>query len=258
MLARNVTGEIVERETRAIPRIVVGALRQHAATERLRYIDFGCDLGLKTLGYAASGGFGHVTGVDLHDNFRNLDTVLEHFSVTRPPNLDFAVVSPAAPLTALGQFDGMVSWSVFEHVRSDIFESVLGEVFEALAPGSVSFVQVNPLFHSQMGAHLWGLFGPWEHLRPDAEVLALIDARAESPQRAQAARSLYGTLNRFRLDDFRAAFRSAGFETLEERIGRTAAEPPDRLLDRFDRDDLTIEGFQMILRKPAAADSAPA
>lgn len=252
MLPMNVTEDVFERETSKVPGIVTDTLAKFETAPFGHYLDFGCDLGLKTYGYATSGKFTKVTGLDVQDNFRNLHDVLVKFGrPDMPETLDFLLSAPSTDLSAQDQFDGILSWSVFEHVHPDIIDAVLAEVYGCLRPGGHSFIQVNPLFYSQHGAHLWGLLEPWEHLESDEKVHALIDERSPTEQRAKAAKSLFGTLNRLRLADFRAAFTKAGFEIADELIGRSTVSPPPELAERFDMDDLMTEGFRIVLRKPA-------
>lgn len=254
MLPSSVTKEIYLRDTKTIPGIVMGALDKYPDSGG-RCLDFGCDLGLKTLGYAMCGKFSEVVGVDVQNNYVNLKNVHARFSKFPdfPPNLSFLLSSPEDPVPSRKIFDCIISWSVFEHIDLAILANVVHVLHGKLARSGYAFIQVNPLFYSPMGAHLWGLLEPWEHLDSDASVKRLIFERADSEARASAAWELFGTLNRLRLEDFRQLFFENGFECLDERVGKTDLTPPLHLRQQYSEEDLRTEGFQFVLRREERA-----
>jgi len=240
------------RQFRDVPLLVKTALDPLLELDKCALIDFGCDLGIKTAGYASGFSAKRVIGVDINDRFGELSTLLRKFTGSDlPGNLEFLKIEPGQSLASLGPVDCVLSWSVFEHVREELITGILSDIHTVLRPGGIFFVQVNPLYFSKNGAHLWSAMPrPWEHLSGNLAVEVRLREN-KSLSRAEKARaiSLHKSLNQLRLSDFERYFKQAGFTVESQRLARGSEMPPANLLTRFDSDDLLIEGFQMIMRR---------
>jgi len=250
-----VTRELFEIQTVTVPKIVQSSLNPFIDLKSSTFIDFGCDLGLKTYGYSKSIGLRKIVGIDIQDNFVNLPQVLNKIvgDAALPDNLEFMAIEKGGSLDRLSPADGFISWSVFEHIDRDVLMRVAGDLFDTLRPGAVSFVQVNPLYLSPYGSHLRHILDtPWQHLFFEGDDLKehILAKLNFNHQAAEAAWSLYLSLNRLRFADFVQCFSGAGFTTLKTSIAKTQEVPPAELTCKYAVEDLQLEGFQLVLKKP--------
>jgi SAM-dependent methyltransferase len=137
-----------------------------------------------------------------------------------------------------GSVDFSFSHAVLEHVRRDEFAATIRELFRVAAPGGLTSHRIDLRDH--LGGSLHNLRfsrGWWE-----------------SPF---ASSSGFYT-NRLRMTEIVGIFRAAGFEILSTRETRWPALPlARRKLDRefavMTDEELTVQGFDLVARKPAAA-----
>ena len=66
-----------------------------------------------------------------------------------PPGLRFEVSGPKDLPAPSNSFDGVLSWSAFEHIQD--IQAVAMEISRVLRPNGVFFLQIWPLFHSKHG-----------------------------------------------------------------------------------------------------------
>jgi len=254
MLPEMVSDEVFKVQTIDVPNHVRKILERYLDFSESSFVDFGCDLGLKTYGYARHLGFRQILGIDINDRFKLISEVQQicKESIELPGNLNFMQIAPGDAISTHGPFDGFISWSVFEHVGKKILSRVLRDLFQALRPGAVSLIQVNPLYYSPYGHHLNHLFEkPWDHLLiEDGKIEEVIGERAHEKGIAiGGAMHVFSSLNRLKLGEFLIMLLDAGFSILHISTARTQMAPPPKLLARFDLDDLQIQGFQMIIKR---------
>ena len=240
---------------------------------RARLLDFGCGEGKTTLGVALRLAPAELVGLDIHDAYRKLANYAPaQLGLGRfPGNLRFRTTAPADTPPGIGRFDGIYTWSVFEHVDPAILPRVAAQLRDLLRDDGVLFLQIEPLFHSPHGSHLANLVPEnWAHLLVDHEELRrrVLEYPGEVPQEYEGNRPLerreylefrwreYCRLNRLTADDVIAAFRAAGLDIIDEHRGRLPLEPPAELLRRYSGDVLVNNELIFIARKSRHAGDA--
>lgn len=215
-------------------------------------LDFGCGRGIVTLGIAAHCSPASVTGVEISDDFALATGFLESGEVSLPDasQVTFKKIEPFGFL-GTAKYDVAVSWSVLEHVDRRFLGRQLQLIAEALRPGGACVFQVAPLFYSAEGHHLFGLLPDWGHLyMMEQEIVEILSDRAE-PGVADALLSMYRSLNRGTIEDFEAAFLSAGLEVVDRYETHRREGLPEALPRVFREEVLVTEQSVWSLRKPA-------
>jgi SAM-dependent methyltransferase len=163
-----------------------------------------------------------------------------------PANLSFAVSQPERLVAPDEQFDVVITWSAFEHVRDPA--ALLKEVRRILRPSGVLFLQLWPFYHSAQGSHLWDWFPePFHHRHRDAtEIEAAMGASERHPREwAEYMLGEFRELNKVTLDDLHDALRTAGFSVRQlELMSHRTHIPPG--LDRFPLSALGIAGVKLL------------
>jgi len=256
-----------------IPRIIADWAADHGGIAGKDILEFGCGEGTLALGLALRSGAQRVVGVDVLPVFDNcLELAHQQFNLGQlPPNLHFRKIAPGDPITVWGEFDVVVSWSVFEHVRYDVVEGAIASIFSVLKPGGLLFLQISPLYYSAFGSHLspW-IPAPWAHLQMQLDHFqsALFDA-PETPLKVRNEWSVYipmdadrqtersalwdtfAELNRITAPELVEMLGGAGFEILRDYRTRNEVPVPHRLSNIYDPDVLTTEQVVLLARKPA-------
>jgi SAM-dependent methyltransferase len=163
--------------------------------------------------------------------FASLDAMLEWSGATY-------LVDGLRSLTMIpdGSVDFSFSHAVLEHVRRHEFDATIRELFRAAAPGGLTSHRIDLR----------------DHLGGSLHNLRFSRAWWEAPF---AASSGFYT-NRLRMTQIADSFRSAGFEILSTRDTRWPALPlARRKLDpefaAMTDEELTVQGFDLVARKPA-------
>jgi SAM-dependent methyltransferase len=163
--------------------------------------------------------------------FASIDAMLEWSGATY-------LVDGLRSLTAIpdGSVDFSFSHAVLEHVRRHEFDATIRELFRAAAPGGLTSHRIDLR----------------DHLGGSLHNLRFSRAWWESPF---AASSGFYT-NRLRMPQIIDCFRTAGFEILSTRETRWPALPlARRKLDAefaaMTDEELTVQGFDLVARKPA-------
>jgi SAM-dependent methyltransferase len=203
------------------------------------------------------------------DSYQTLAGELNaHADRERPPASAPASVQASVPIPPFASLDAMLEWSgarylveglhslseipgesvdfsfshaVLEHVRRDEFDATIRELFRVAAPGGLSSHRIDLR----------------DHLGGSLHNLRFSRAWWESPF---AASSGFYT-NRLRMPQILESFRAAGFEILSTRETRWPALPlARRKLDpefaEMTDEELTVQGFDLIARRPARAGAA--
>lgn len=247
--------------------IVSKNLKHHISDPAPRILDFGCGDGIMALGVQHKTGF-NVTGVDLTSAFQLLpESAAKNIGIkTLPSQLHFFQLEENQPLPFENfSFDGVYSWSVFEHV-ADI-RGHLNEIHRLLKPNGVCFIQIEPLFYSPYGSHLKRVIDePWAHLRYD-ETTFLQKALSAEDQISDEEKDIlyqnnsfekvkayliseYQKLNRVKVDAFLALVEKAGFKIAKKDLYQVKEiEIPKELSNKFSKNDLITNEIRLILKK---------
>lgn len=233
-----------------LPEIVADWVAPHGGLTGRKIMDFGCGLGDLAAGLAFAEPTAEVIGVEVTDQPTGLASALQPLGLQPPSNLSFREV-PLGQVGDDGDFDLIVSWSVFEHIQRNQFDAVMERLITRLKSGGLLFMQVSPLFFSPEGSHFWALgYTDWQHLtRELSEVREDLDASSLNDRQRELHWKLLLRLNRFTATDFEARLAGAGFSVLRRQIDRTDREPPSELLTAYARDALTTEQIVLLLRR---------
>jgi SAM-dependent methyltransferase len=250
-----------------VPRIVAEHLGRVIPLEQAVILDFGCGEGLMAKGLARYTDAVH--GVDVMFDFGKLE---ERFARMFGPNnqfprVDLQVVVAGKPLPYEdGAFDGIFTWSVFEHVADVPF--ALGELFRVLRPGGALLLQIAPLYYSPHGGHLRNMLDePWIHLKLSRDELFDRIRRAARDQVPEAARDAYfhekssqefaeymisgvHSLNGITVRELTEHVRAAGFRILNQlTMQDDRYEVPLELREKYSNDDLLTEQVVMLMTR---------
>jgi ubiquinone/menaquinone biosynthesis C-methylase UbiE len=232
-----------------------------AWTPRLRapapsVLEFGCGQGIGALGLALARPDAHVHGIDLGVEYELLgDIARAQLDADLPDNLSFGSYDGGRLPFADASFDVVTSWSVFEHVRRDAIPAVLAELRRVLRADGELFIQIDPLYFSARGAHLYGCCPePWVHLLEQHDALRRRVMKRPSPEESkQRLWEQYETLNRMTAPELRQGVAAAGFEVQRFETVERSEEPPARLLAIYQRDVLVTSTLYLLARPTGAA-----
>lgn len=208
-------------------------------------LDFGCGEATMALGIALRYGARRCVGVEIHSEIDNAipyaaaQLGLNHL----PRNLELIKVEADSPLTPLGTFDVVYTWSVFEHVRQDLIVECLQKLRQVLRPGGVMFLQTTPLYYSAEGSHFkpW-IPEPWAHLSMQQDLFyEALRSATDGPQQAVDLIGVYEGLNRMTARQLIRAVQQAGFEVLREYRTYDDLPIPDHLLEVYTKEALTTQ-----------------
>ncbi|CAN7224936.1 class I SAM-dependent methyltransferase [Acidovorax sp. LjRoot129] len=150
-----------------------------------RLLNFGCGDGITDLSLVLRHGATSIHGIDIRQEYAKLPRIArEQLGMARTTSaLTFETIKPGAALAGKRpQFDGIMSWSTFEHVQRDQLLPILKDLHACLRPGGVFFLQIEPLFYSPFGSHLRRYDDvPWHHLLADEDTLWDIIQKHEGP-----------------------------------------------------------------------------
>ena len=244
-----------------------GALDLKAA----RLLQFGCGDGITDLALVLRHGAHTIHGIDVRQEYAKLPRIArEQLGMARiPAALSFQTIAPSAPLAGQAPlYDGIMSWSTFEHVQRDQLLPILSDLCACLKPGGYFFLQIEPLFYSAFGSHLRRYDDiPWHHLQLSEEALwQVIEAYdgALSPDEVDFGFADFGPegykrfvfkeyreLNRLTADELVAIAEQAGFAVAkQERRTYEPAPVPEALLQQYPRELLLNNEIFLLLQKP--------
>lgn len=227
-------------------------------------LDFGCDYGIIALAIALKLKPKKIIGVDINSHHRQLlEIVKDKIDIdTIPENLEFYKVKPNEKLSKTFRFDCIFSWSTFEHVNQPYLHEVVEEMYNALKPNGMVFLQIAPLYYSAFGSHLDSLVDtPWAHLSMQNNLLhyAVMSApkenlyKNEDDQNFEAIKNeiwgCYSTLNKITADEIVQLFESNGFKTLKQNRTKCAPKPSKHLTSIFSKEILETEQIVVLFQK---------
>lgn len=234
-----------------------------------RLLNFGCGDGISDLALVLRHGATRIHGVDIRREYAKLPRIArEQLGMARiPAALTFETIAPGTALAGRHQgFDGIMSWSTFEHVQREQLLPILRDLHTCLRPGGVFFLQIEPLFHSPWGSHLRRYIEtPWQHLLvPEDELWREIEAH-EGPIAADEVDfgfadfgvdgykrfvfEQYRELNRLTADELVALVQQAGFAVQRQERRSVDVQPPPELVERHGAEVLRNNEIFLLLRK---------
>ena len=253
--------------------IVASWLGEVIDLKKSSVVDFGCGDGIMDLGLALKHRPRSITGIDIHDAYKYLpETAKTQLGLqSLPPNLGFVTVEPGQALRSVPsvkQVDAIFSWSVFEHVEKPLLPGIFADLYAALPPGGVFFLQIEPLYYSPFGSHLSGLISePWAHLRlsHDELVKQIEDKQPEQVGEEHKNKTFelcsfqdfkdylkreYLSLNRVTAGELLSFATTAGFAVEKKRLNMVDLVPSADLLRAHSEDDLRCSEIMLLLRRP--------
>ena len=209
-----------------------------------RILDFGCGQGFAAASFALRHPGAEVVGFDVSSVDESyLAHMLEsQLGVQKPLNLRF-VSGIDGSLQDLPKFDLVYSWSVFEHIREDQVNEAFSRLREQLDEHGKFFLQIDPLYFSPKGSHLYKYFSlPWHHLMLSLDQLHEVVFQLDADQsRQQREWQQFVELNRLTATDFLGRAKFSGFNLKRNVLRKTELEPPKRLLRCYAEDALLTE-----------------
>lgn len=234
-----------------------------------RFLNFGCGDGITDLSLVLRYGATSIHGVDVRREYQKLPRIArEQLGMRRVPvALTFETIESGDALARAGvQYDGIMSWSTFEHVRRDQLPSILADLHACLRPGGYFFIQIEPLFYSPYGSHLRRYDDtPWHHLLAGEDELWKVIENHQGPidpaevdfgfadfgvdGYKRFVFNEYRALNRLTADELVQFAKGAGFSVAREERRTVDLDVPEGLLSQYPRDWLVNNEIFLLLRK---------
>lgn len=222
-----------------------------ACLDGKRILDFGCGQGIAAASFAMRHPSATVFGTDIQTVApQNLAGQIKSLlGLPYPGNLDLRLTSPSSLPDDINNLDLIYSWSVFEHVRWDLVVPILRLLRSRLKPGGKLFLQIDPLYFSPRGAHLYGpIPEPWSHLIYQTDVLHEKLMSSSIPETSKHRLwDQYRTLNRATARDIVDACAVAGFRIDKQDTIISEIQPPESLLRAYSREALTTSEIRLLL-----------
>jgi SAM-dependent methyltransferase len=223
--------------------------------DHARILDFGCGDGIAAASVALRHPMSRVEGFDiLPVDTAGLARLFDRQTgQTLPPNLDFLSAFAEQTLDKAGDaagYDLIYSWSVFEHIRQDQIVPACRAIKSALQPGGFFFLQIDPLYFSPRGSHLYRFFKePWHHLTLSLDELREITCDPAHGEVGTREWQQFVELNRLTGRQIIDRAKAAGLHLLREQFFSTETEPPASLLDIYKADTLTTVGLYALFSR---------
>lgn len=229
--------------------VIRAAVGGSLALDNARILDFGCGEGIAANSIALRYPDSQVFGMDI------VPVDVGHLSRTFLDRTGLGVASNFEVWTggveALpGEFDLIYAWSVFEHVNFEDISSTLRTLGAHLSAEGMLFLQINPLFYSPRGAHLYNYIElPWCHLLLSHEELKsrVMSSKIGSETAKLQVWRQYCELNRATMEDILRAADQAGLSTVATEHFFSNLVPPARL-QMIERQTLLTEEMRVLFR----------
>lgn len=214
--------------------------------------DFGCGGGVAALSFALTCPDAMVYGTDIKNNISKTlkDHAQKQLGINDlPSNLTLQTLSSGNVLDEKNTINLIYSWSVFEHIRRDqILDILIKLKKDTLVEGGLFYLQINPLYFSSRGAHLYThVAEPWCHLLHQHDVLKELVFSSDKNRQAYDWEQ-YETLNRITVDELLVFFEKAGFKLIREQRIKTEIEPPEQLTAIYNKDVLITDEVMALFR----------
>ena len=234
-----------------------------------RFLNFGCGDGITDLSLVLRYGATSIHGVDVRREYQKLPRIArEQLGMQRVPvALTFETIQSGDALAQAGvQYDGIMSWSTFEHVQRDQLATILADLYGCLRPGGYFFIQIEPLYFSPYGSHLRRYDDtPWHHLLASEDELWTVIENHQGPidpaevdfgfadfgvdGYKRFVFNEYKALNRLTADELVQFAKGAGFSVAREERRTVDLDVPEGLLSQYPRDWLVNNEIFLLLRK---------
>ena len=234
-----------------------------------QFLNFGCGDGITDLSLVLRYGATSIHGVDVRREYQKLPRIArEQLGMQRVPvALTFETIQSGDALAQAGvQYDGIMSWSTFEHVQRDQLATILADLYACLRPGGYFFIQIEPLYFSPYGSHLRRYDDtPWHHLLASEDELWTVIENHQGPidpaevdfgfadfgvdGYKRFVFNEYKALNRLTADELVQFAKGAGFSVAREERRAEDLEVPEGLLSQYPRDWLVNNEIFLLLRK---------
>ncbi len=234
-----------------------------------QFLNFGCGDGITDLSLVLRYGATSIHGVDVRREYQKLPRIArEQLGMQRVPvALTFETIQSGDALAQAGvQYDGIMSWSTFEHVQRDQLATILADLYACLRPGGYFFIQIEPLYFSPYGSHLRRYDDtPWHHLLASEDELWTVIENHQGPidpaevdfgfadfgvdGYKRFVFNEYKALNRLTADELVQFAKGAGFSVAREERRTEDLEVPEGLLSQYPRDWLVNNEIFLLLRK---------
>jgi SAM-dependent methyltransferase len=228
-------------------------------------LDFGCEHGIMSLGFALRLKAKRVIGVDINSLHSQLLGMAREFAWVEelPSNLEFYQINVAEKLADKFKFDVIFAWSTFEHVCQTHLDAVVKDLRNSLNDNGLMFIQIAPLYYSPYGSHLESLnIEPWEHLKRQNDLFHN-DVLATKKQLSQYENetddnfkkiktsiwSCYETLNKLTADETIELFENNGFILVKKYLSKTNLEPSQKLCKIYLSEILQTEQIVALFQK---------
>lgn len=218
--------------------------------ETSRILDFGCGQGIAAASFALRHPGASVYAVDVAPpDVSILETQLEsQLGVGIPENLNF-ISNLDEILEREMRFDLIYSWSVFEHVRASELEGLFKKIKSCLSVDGRFFMQINPLYFSPRGSHLYRYFSsPWHHLTLSIDELRDVLFAADNEKRRDREWRQFIELNRLTATDILGRASASGLKLTRKELSKTDKIPPPRLARVYSQDALLTEEVIALFR----------
>jgi len=210
-----------------------------------KILDFGCGGGIAAASIALRHPQAQVAGFDILSV--DVDELAHLFDrqagQALPPNLSFLSAFSEDDAGDAG-YDLVYSWSVFEHIRASQIAPVCRAIKSSLKPDGLFFMQIDPLYFSPRGSHLYRFFKePWHHLSLSVSELregARAPANGELGTREWQQ---FIELNRLTGRQIIDHAQQGGLRLIRHQFFSTDLKPPSPLLDIYSADVLTTVGL---------------
>ncbi len=271
--ANKISDEWIRGHFEYAPDVVNEWLGKALDIKQSRLLQFGCGDSVTDLALVLRHGAQSIHCVDVLEGYRKLgDVAKTQLGMSRLPTaLSFQTIKPGEQLAGQKpQYDGIMSWSVFEHVYREQLPPILRDLYQCLKPGGYFFLQIEPLFYSAYGSHLRRFSEiPWLHLMvSEGELWKAVEAYQDEIKADEADLALddlglekykryifdeYKVLNKLTADELVDLVQQAGFQIVrEQRRHYEPTEPiPDALLQRYPRELLINNEIFLLMQRPA-------
>lgn len=244
-------------------------LEAEVDVKKAKILNFGCGDGITDLSLVLRYGATSITGIDIRQEYTRLAGIAKkQIGLSRiPAALKFQTIKPSAPVSHLGPFDAIITWSTFEHVAISEMEQICKDLYASLRPGGVMFLQIEPLYYSPYGSHLRRYDErPWQHLYSSNEELWKIIESYHGRIRADEVDfgyedmgpegykkfvfQEYLNLNKITADQLVEMMKSTGFELRKEVRRYVDFEPAQALTEQWPIEILKNNEIFLMLKRP--------
>jgi SAM-dependent methyltransferase len=217
-------------------------------------LDFGCGAGVSALRFAIENPSSIVHGCDISDALFRLDRIAkEDIGIpTLPDNLELKqIVDGEFPFNGM-KYDVIYSWSVFEHINIDLMDGIINNLKSILKPTGILFIQINPLYYSSRGAHLYDFVSdPWCHLIHQHDNLKekVFSNSTKNINQKKFHWDEYEKLNKITADTLISFFKKNDFELIREDRTIEDLQPPESLLQIYNEYVLRTCSIKLLFKQ---------